>query len=433
MYIKAIYLENIQSWTKPTTIYLSNGLNIIKGKNDAGKSASQYGLRIFSGTLTSDDYKTIISEGKEKAVAKLYLSNRTILEAQLSVKTDYFGKRTNLKTIFRLLNWQEDKVLKYWDSLSADIPKYLGLLSTPSGICLNLSQLEKKIFVSTQPTDNTEIIDLFTNLDFVEEKLSYLKIKQKKLEDINRDAELLTKHYEDKIQHETKPIVKLERLVGTLENNIQVHNKIVSLKLLKLYKLQNYLSQTMIYLNTLKILNLAKNGLKNCTDLHRKYSNLDTLFQVQNLVFSEKSILQNRLNILKLEQELILFNQLSKIKSMSNVINSCKELNFTKNKIQKQSSELNQINTISHKLNSLVNTQNNVNKMLLILNSHKTQGFKNNCLIKSRKVQSNHSIFVSLIQLLQTHKSLKVNNKRLLEVNEQIKLIPICPTCNKPL
>lgn len=103
MFIKAIYVKNIQSW-KESIIYFTDKLNIIKGRNDVGKTALQLSLRIFTDTLSNDKLKSAMTYGETESEVKLYLSNRTILQALLKCDINNKGKRERFKIQYNILN-----------------------------------------------------------------------------------------------------------------------------------------------------------------------------------------------------------------------------------------------------------------------------------------------------------------------------------------
>lgn len=463
MKIKALYLENIQSWTKPTTIYLADGLNIIKGKNDSGKSASQYALRIFSNTMTVEDYKSIISHNKEQAKVKLYLSNRTILEAVLKTILDKTtNKRSNLKFEFTLYNWQETIKLKTWDSPNNDIVQYLELLSTESGTCLNLTQLEKKAFINTTPIENTEIVDLFTSLPFVDEKIDLIKDRISHIENIKTQAEIVRQHYNSKLNYTPKPI---QELSAHLNNLKQVRSTLSLLdymkanllitKLLESYK-KMYSYQVLystIYTNS--FVNQKNKIIKNIEKILSSYQELNTLnhikttLQVYSNCTALKDAIQSYLSYTTLETSLKLTINQKMLQEQSNKLNaSLDELSKTSTSLNLLQNFEDNITTILHsyELNSIVNNLDeviaNINLYKIInnlLHNNIALVNRNSQLFTNTKMNNEYQKYISNSYILDMMKDILIisldllnKNTELSELKEKISKIPTCPTCGKP-
>lgn len=340
MFIKAIYVKNIQSW-KESTVYFTNKLNIIKGRNDVGKTALQLSLRIFTDTLSNDKLKSAMTYGETESEVKLYLSNRTILQALLKCEINTKGKRERFKIQYNILNWQENKILKQWDGSSPEIPQYLGLLST-SNTCINLTELERKIFVNTDHKENTEIVNLFTSLPFVDEKISYLKSKQARIEDIQKKTEIAVDFYKSKIQQPTKPIWQLKSYLDELKaikEYLVLCNKMRDyILLIKTIKTMNeYLQVIYVELYTI------------CKLKHRMYSKNLQLINYTLKINNERGIINNTIIYSRLHQDIKRFNEISNLRYLNKLATSYSIDIISKNNIGNRLLSLtNMIDKLSH-------------------------------------------------------------------------------------
>ncbi len=313
MFIKAIYVKNIQSW-KESIIYFTDKLNIIKGRNDVGKTALQLSLRIFTDTLSNDKLKSAMTYGETESEVKLYLSNRTILQALLKCDINNKGKRERFKIQYNILNWQENKILKQWDGSSPEIPQYLGLLST-SNTCINLTELERKIFVNTDHKENTEIVNLFTSLPFVDEKINYLKAKQNRIEDIQKKTEVAVDFYRSKIQQPTKPIWQLK---GNLEDLKSIKEQMNLFKTIK-----DYISLIQTIKSITEYLQVVNIELYNIYKLQQSINTKN--LQVINYMLkidNERRYIENLIIYNRLSQNIDYFNQISNIRYLNKLVSS---------------------------------------------------------------------------------------------------------------
>lgn len=177
MRILGIYLENVQTYTTPTLIPLSETKTIVSGGNDKGKSVLKKALGVFADVYSHDDYYGLINYNAEQATIGLFLSNRTVLMAYL------IGSSVQ----YALYNWQLDICLKQWSMYSPEIARYLGWITIPEEeLCINLAESNVNVLVNTSGSTNTEIINSISTIPEIELRLANLKNALEESKEVNK-------------------------------------------------------------------------------------------------------------------------------------------------------------------------------------------------------------------------------------------------------
>ena len=370
--ILAIYIDGIQNWKEPQTVYFNKNINLIKGRNDAGKTALHTALSIFSGTINNDDLRDdFMTYGREQSEVKLYLSNRTILQASMSCVIKG-KKKSQFKLIFNLYNWQEDIILKTWFGFDKEILAYLSLLSTDD-TSLNFIKANKRIFIDTTPRDNTEILSCLTTLPKVDIKREFLVKKKERISQIYNHTKIQLDYVKGEISETPlKDTTELEETRKNLNNNFSVYKQLDFLSsILSTLNSINQLSYTANILSTLSTLNTLDK-------LYHKISYKNTLSKIYSLN-SLTNILANIDYLNKLDKVRIQLNGItdlakkaSSLNPLSTTLNNLSNYQYLSHKLYQYDKYHSNLSDLTRYLDN-INNIHNVVKVMQILQHQETR------------------------------------------------------------
>lgn len=226
--ICGLYLIHIQSYSEPTFVPLSLDKTVIRGRNDAGKSVIEKSLKLFGGVFGEDDYACLVHYSYTSGQIFLYLSNRTVLTADITVEIADKGtekERRKGKAQFCLYNWQMTAVLKKWDKYSSEIPEYLGWISLPDEkFCVNFVDGKRNILINTNEKVNTALTDVVCKNIDLETRLTNIKRAEKTLTETRKSVTAQRKMLQDMISDFDLPAVQLANLKSQLMGQLFMCN-----------------------------------------------------------------------------------------------------------------------------------------------------------------------------------------------------------------
>lgn len=289
-YIQKVILINFQSH-KYSEIEFNNGLNIVVGPSDSGKTAILRGIRWALFNEPSGDY--FIREGENECSVEIVFNEGTKVKR-------YRSRSKNIYYLYDNLN-NEMKFEGFGTNVPEEIINATGikkiLLDSDTSKSINLSeQLEGAFLLSERASTRANSIGRLVGVNIIDDAL------RDSLRDI-RNLSSNKKHVEDKI---------LE-----LENELKGYD---------------YLDQVEKQVNNLE---LIRNNIYEKRELLSTYKRL---LDRHKLILNEKEPLINSLNKLKNIDNLILLSR--NISEKINLYNSFKKHNTTLNSISE------------HKLNS---------------------------------------------------------------------------------
>lgn len=197
-----IELENFQGYRGKYKIPLARK-NIIFGNNDSGKSTIRKAFEVFSYKHTNSENISLINQN-------CTTSTIVIATEKFYVKA-FLDKRSTTYYLYDV----DMNLIGSWSSFCSELSDALGIVSNSEVIINALSN--KKIFIDTSPTTNTEFLQSLYQLPDIEEKISNIQqgiaeltVEYNKVVD---RANSLANTFRD-IKY---PVEKLENLIDEVE------------------------------------------------------------------------------------------------------------------------------------------------------------------------------------------------------------------------
>lgn len=402
MRILGIYLENVQTYTKPTLIPLSETKTIISGGNDKGKSVLKKALGVFADVYSHDDYYGLINYNAENATIGLFLSNRTVLMAYLAGNSVQYA----------LYNWQLDICLKYWHMYSPEIAKYLGWITIPEEeLCINLAESNVNVLVNTSSLTNTEIINSISTIPEIELRLNNLRTALEESKEANKwvqaEIQVRRKHcIFDEIRYNN---IKLCN--ANMKAIYEEYDKIIALADMVYSDCDLGEAKTELSLNIQRLNKILASDLSTLIHMRKAYINFITLKNkvghMQSLVeaveISKDLAQKNRMQKIILAQ-IEIRNKLSQVTSLEEIIKTSLKI---------------QIERVSLHLNALY-------LLTECVKLDKSLRFAQDSSIKLQHLLSNINLLCILEDYISVRKAY-INNR--MEMDK----FDVCPLCHQPL
>lgn len=215
-YIKSIEIINFQSH-KNTRISFENGLNVICGPSDNGKSAI---IRALKWVLYNEPKGTdFITQGENSCRVSIAISDGTIVTRE----------RSNGKNIYRLCDMDGKETT--FEGFGTDIPPEIlnahGIIrlriDSSSSQCINIAdQLEAPFLISQPGSAKAKAIGKLVGVDVIDEAIKELGKEMTNLQSQEKD----TQSEMDKIKEQLRAFDGLPRLKEYLEVKEKRINKI---------------------------------------------------------------------------------------------------------------------------------------------------------------------------------------------------------------
>lgn len=438
-YLKTVILENFQSH-KYTSIHFDEGLNVILGPSDSGKSAIIRGIKWALYNEPSGDY--FIREGETEASVTLIFSDNTKIKR----------RRTKSKNSYILhkKNGEEIKFEGFGISVPEEIVEEIGItkirLDSDESNAINLGeQLEGPFLLSEKTSTRAGAIGRLIGVNIIDDAL------KETLRDVRNSSNTkrITEERITKIEDELKGYEYLNDLEVRLEKVEELRNKISEqakrretlINCLKRYDLLNKeLLETKDRVNQLKDVDTIEPLIQK-VEKHMdnfKYLNIKRTQYInyQNDIYKGTSLI-NRLDGIDRVSEIInksnaLFlgaNNLQRIKTNLDII--IKEKNISENVYNR----LDKIHEVDKNLASFEKKPAIISKLIQLGNDYKDnqnnlkagndfiQKFNGLDLSESLYKDMNHRMnkLTKLLDISSKMKVLEINYKE--EKQEHLKLI----------
>lgn len=478
-----LYVQGLQGYEDPTTFMFSDGFNIIRGVNSAGKSAIKRILKAYQKDISSEetlrgllnrqssygysDLTVINTETNEFTVVRLYLWQST--PKKISYYYEVFDN--NLNSIFR----QE----YYTDQIA----KYVGFESIPEpdgSFPLNFKDSVYNAFIDTPLLTNSYILDGLCYLAEYEVRISNIKDVIVKITDVKSEYSKELKMRNEDLSRETytptapieEQILSLQQLEKKLEESYNIlnittnciENIQIQLDLERIQQLENLLNSAILKQslkslidteNTAKLLETtsvfldSKAGINEISD-YENYNSQCTLVQFCIDLLDQKSTLKT--STLRVQHELNSSFLSSKILRLQNLQTSLK----LKNDIENLISYIKSIQYIDFLIDTVESSKSRVkSRYIQFLQNISEEGMKVCGLgIETIESYTKYLNFINLktsiindstldhyskvmdimqerLSILNDIKIIRETSEDIEYVNSALELIPKCPTCGR--
>lgn len=399
-YLKNIVLENFQSH-KHTSMNFDEGLNVILGPSDSGKSAIIRAIKWALYNEPSGDY--FIREGEREASVTLTFSDNTKIQR----------KRSKSKNIYILYkkNGEEIKYEGFGTTVPEEIVEEIGIkkirLDSEESNAINLGeQLEGPFLLSEKSSTRAGAIGRLIGVNIIDDAL------KETLRDI-RNTSSVQKNTEEqvfKFEEELKEYEYLDELEERIKKTEKIKTKLFNVTtkknlLISISNKYNEIDKELISIENILIRfdNFEKlNPLIN--EVEKKNSTLKTLNQKREYLNTCQNYIENcKTDINKLKHVNMVSMEFENIiKAYNKVI----KLNYTRTKLNLLLKDKNSTIVICNKLSKIINAEDINNllekkqiKLVKLLNL-------NNQYIQSQRLLNTGNEFVDRFDKLNTSEAL---------------------------
>lgn len=362
-YMVKVILTNFQSH-KYSEIEFDNGLNIVVGPSDSGKTAILRGIRWALFNEPSGDY--FIREGESECSVEIVFNEGTRVKR-------YRSKSKNIYYLYDSLN-NEIKFEGFGTNVPDEIINATGikkiLLDSDTSISINLSeQLEGAFLLSERTSTRANSIGRLVGVNIIDDALREslrdirnLSNNKKNVDDkiVELEDELLNYNYLDEL-------VSNVNSLESIRNNIHEKNELLSI-----YK--NLLAKHRSVFVEKETLNNSLKELKNIDNLIQLYSNISNRIELYNSLTKHNNLLKSILinkdictkiisslgNINRAEQNYGKINELNRITA---------ELEKYQSKYKAVKSEKENLINIANKLRPIYEIRGIIDKLNIIMNN----------------------------------------------------------------
>ncbi len=461
-YLRTVILKNFQSH-KYSIIDFNQGLNVIVGPSDTGKSAIIRGIKWALYNEPAGDY--FIREGEKECSVTLEFSDNTkITRLRSSSKNSYILNKNN---------GEEIKFEGFGTSVPQEIIDEVGiskiLLDSSESTYINLGeQLEGPFLLSEKTSTRASAIGRLIGVNIIDDALKdtlrdlrNINVKKKHFEEMTSKIEDELKSYAY-LEELSKQIYKIERTRDLIKEN--------SIKLETLKRLfqdirenSSSLKQTNITLERLKDIHCLESIIKDILILDKDYryfvtkkknldglkdeiaENIDFLNKIENITRLEpiyndiKSMQERRAYLLQIADRLysntkqlnILINIEEQLKELPRIKDIIESLEYNINKIVELINLYKGLSSVQRSIavgNAYMEKLEDIDKVENIYNSLE------NSLKNLRIFQDYYRNWVKLNMNLEkeVNDMDSIENKIDLELNKymaMLKNIEVCPLC----
>jgi exonuclease SbcC len=298
-FIKKIEINNFQSHTN-STIELTNGINVLTGSSNNGKSAILRAIQwVVTNTPTGTDF---INLNHETASVTLYLSNGysvTRTKSKSGNVNTYEIKLNGIRTT-------ADVLTGFGKGVPIEVREALGF-NRPE---FNFSnQLESAFLISDSPKDRAETIGNLDELGTIDKALTEtnddIRLNQRQLKTMDSEMKKNLKEISD-LDVEIKKRNKFLKVLNRLKEEIEEIQKRVEQSELSLSKLRELKSETLkletLVLKSNKVLSEYDDALDEHVRLCKHVSDKKTrLAEIQNIINGFNHLEDHTMNHLTLE------------------------------------------------------------------------------------------------------------------------------------
>lgn len=428
-YLKRVILKNFQSH-KNSTIEFDEGLNIIVGPSDSGKSAIIRGIKWALYNDPLGDY--FIREGETEASVTLEFSNNIKIKRL----------RSKSRNAYMLYNLEGDEIVfeGFGSKVPEEIVEILSIKKIPLDSnetnTINLSeQLEGAFLLSESGSVRASVIGRLVGVNLIDDALKDTlkdvrnisinrKIITENIETIKK--ELTTYDYLDKLKENIK---ELDRLKYFILKKTEIKNKLMKNKEIytAIKKEKQEINRTVEKLDIINILeeNIYKLENKSLRLKTYNYINIRYIESKQQIKYN-KNLLRKFEYLYKIEEKMNTINNYAiKLESLKKIKNNKYNYNIEKKDLIFLNKKLKELENIQGKVNYI---ENKTNKFIKLNSLKKELDSVNNSLkigvnyIESLKDLNKVETYLSRLSMLidKTNSILKLSNN-LYGIIEEIK------------
>ena len=370
-YLKTVILENFQSH-KYSIIEFNEGLNVIVGPSDTGKSAIIRGIKWALYNEPAGDY--FIREGERDCTVTLEFSDNTKVKR-------YRSKSKNVYILIKN-DGEEIKYEGFGTSVPQEIIDEIGIekiyLDSEESNSINLGeQLEGPFLLSEKTSTRASAIGRLIGVNIIDDALKEAlrdlrnaSIKKKNLDEMISLVEEDLKEY-DYLEDLSSCVEKIDKIKDSIKEK-SLKLDILNKTLIKSNQIQMELKEVKFQLESLKNLNKLDSMVKNIEAIYRNYRYFNSI--KENMDRNSKEIINNE-NLLRR------LNDVNKIEDIcadiDKIRNKRNNLLLLENKMKINTNNLNVAKSIYNGLINLPVLRDNINileeniKRLVIINKLK--------------------------------------------------------------
>lgn len=399
-YLKRVILKNFQSH-KYSTIELDEGLNVIVGPSDSGKSAIIRGIKWALYNEPLGDY--YIREGETEASVTLEFSNNIKVERL----------RNKSRNAYILYNREGDEIVfeGFGNKVPQEIIDILAIKKIPLDSnetnAINLGeQLEGAFLLSEKGSIRASAIGRLVGVNLIDDTLKdtlrdirSISFQEKSIvENVGKiEKELKTYEYLDDLK---VSVTKLQNLQAVIKEKMQLKNKL--LESIRAYtnitEEKKYINNILSELKSINILETNIYRLENKIGLSKTYVTINTkLNQTIKQIIHNEELLKKLINTESITNKINIINEsLNKrqvlIKIQINLDNYKKEIK----KLSILNKNLEKIDTIQEQATSIEEKTSKFNE----LNNLK---IKFNSINRSLKIGTNYIETLQSVDMIETY------------------------------
>ena len=370
-YLKTVILENFQSH-KYSIVEFNEGLNVIVGPSDTGKSAIIRGIKWALYNEPAGDY--FIREGERDCTVTLEFSDNTKVKR-------YRSKSKNVYILIKN-DGEEIKYEGFGTSVPQEIIDEIGIekiyLDSEESNSINLGeQLEGPFLLSEKTSTRASAIGRLIGVNIIDDALKEAlrdlrnaSIKKKNLDVMISLVEEDLKEY-DYLEDLSSCVEKIDKIKDSIKEK-SLKLDILNKTLIKSNQIQMELKEVKFQLESLKNLNKLDSMVKNIEAIYRNYRYFNSI--KENMDRNSKEIISNE-NLLRR------LNDVNKIEDIcadiDKIRNKRNNLLLLENKMKINTNNLNVVKSIYNGLINLPVLRDNINileeniKRLVIINKLK--------------------------------------------------------------
>ncbi|MDR7869960.1 MAG: AAA family ATPase [Tissierellaceae bacterium] len=312
-YLKTVILENFQSH-KYTSVNFDEGLNVILGPSDSGKTAIIRGIKWALYNEPSGDY--FIREGESEASVTLIFSDNTKIKR-------FRSKSKNSYVLFKK-NGEEVKYEGFGTSVPTEIIEEIGIkkiqLDSDATNAINISeQLEGSFLLSEKNSTRAGAIGRLIGVNVIDDALKDTLKDIRNLSNTKKSTELRI----SKIEDELKEYEYLEELNTKLKKAEELRH-VIHEKANKQEKLKTCYYRYKQLNQEFNIINVQITKLKNVEDIDPLVQKIEK--NIINFKYYNIKRVQYRNYQLEIKDDLNLINRLVNIEDVDEIINKTDQL-----------------------------------------------------------------------------------------------------------
>lgn len=351
-YIKRVILENFQSH-KHSVVDFNEGLNVIVGPSDSGKSAIIRGIKWALYNEPSGDY--FIREGETECSVTLEFNDNIVLKRY----------RSKYKNTYILTDRDRNEIK--FEGFGSNVPQEIidtvGIkkinLDSDSSNAINLGeQLEGAFLLSEKTSIRASAIGRLVGVNIIDDALKdtlkdirNLNIKKRNIDDSiqNLEQEIEKFDFLEELKLKLENLENIKMKLSISENNVKLLSKLRD----NLYKIQAEKKEQSQILNKLSMIDSLTDIIALLENKIFRYGSLNNYNN--NLINIKNRIDENDYVIRSLQYMDMVSDKITRLENLCYSEGNYRKANLTYNKIINEKSDLINTNKQLEKLNEIEN------------------------------------------------------------------------------